>query len=100
MKDQDLSDADLDSLDLSTSKIVRRGPRLDRRLPLAFLRERQELTQVQVAKRAKMTQSDISRAEQRHDCRVSTLDRYAKALGGKLRLLIEIDGHLYPIALK
>jgi transcriptional regulator with XRE-family HTH domain len=77
-------------------RMIRRG----RRLSLAFLREQLHLTQVQVAKKAKLTQSDISRAEQRSDCRVSTLDRYAKALGGRLRLVIEIDGRPYAIALK
>ena len=91
---------DFEAIDLTQSKIIRRGPRLDRRLPLAFLRGRQKLTQVQVAKKAKLSQSDVSRAEQRSDCLVSTLDRYAKALGGTLRLVIEIKGHAYSIALQ
>jgi hypothetical protein len=28
------------------------------------------------------------------------LERYAKALGGALRLVIEIEGHAYPIGLQ
>lgn len=98
--DEDLSDEEFEALDLTKCKIVRRGPRLDRRLPLAFLHERRKLTQVQMAKKAKMTQNDVSRAERRGDCLVSTLERYARALGGKLRLVLEIDGHAYSISLR
>lgn len=100
MKDEDLSEAEFQALDLTKIKVIRRGPRLDRRLPLAFLRGRRKLTQVQVAKKAKLSQSDVSRAEQRSDCLVSTLERYAKALGGTLRLVIEIEGHAYSISLQ
>lgn len=69
------------------------------KLNLATLRERRGLTQEKLAKRAKITQSEISRTEQRDDCLVSTLERYAAALGGKLLLNIEIDGRRYPVAL-
>jgi hypothetical protein len=96
----DVSDEAIAALDLAKCKIVRQGPRLDRKLPLAVLRDRQDLTQAQVAKKARMTQSDVSRAEQRSDCLVSTLERYAKALGGKLRLVIEIGDHAYSIGLQ
>jgi transcriptional regulator with XRE-family HTH domain len=72
----------------------------NRHLSLAVLRVRQKLTQVQMAKKIKMSQSDVSRAEQREDCLVSTLDRYAKGLGGKLRLVIEIKGQAYTIGLQ
>lgn len=98
--DEDLPDEFFDTLDLTKCTIVRRGPRLDRRIPLTFLRERQKLTQVQVAEKAKMAQSDVSRCERRSDCRVSSLERYAKALGGKLRLVVELDGHAYSIMLR
>ena len=97
--DEDIDDAVMRSLDLTKCKIVRRGPRKDRKLPLAFLRGRKGLTQAQIAKRAKISQSEISRAELRSDCLVSTLERYAKALGGELQLTIELDGRSYPIVL-
>lgn len=75
----------------------------DRRDPkpckLALLREQQGLTQEKLAKRAKITQSEVSRTELRDDCLVSTLERYAAALGGKLLLHVEIDGQLYPVTL-
>ena len=73
--------------------------RLDRRIPLAFLRERLELTQMQLAKRAEITESEILRAEKQGDCMVSTMERYAKALGGELRLVIEIGDHAYSVSL-
>lgn len=98
--DEDIDDDILQSLDLTKCKIVRRGPRKDRRLPLAFLRGRKGLTQTQIAKRAKISQSEVSRAELRSDCLVSTLERYAKALGGELQLTIVLDGRSYPIVLR
>ena len=66
---------------------------------LALLREQRGLTQEKLAKRAKITQSEVSRTELRDDCLVSTLERYATALGGKLLLHVEIDGQLYPVTL-
>jgi transcriptional regulator with XRE-family HTH domain len=70
-----------------------------RTLTLALLREQRGLTQAKLARRAKITQSEVSRTEQREDCLVSTLERYATALGGELLLHVKIDGHLYPVTL-
>ena len=79
-----------------TRAIVRREERLGpKELPLADIREEQGLTQEKVAKRAKITQSEVSRTELRDDYLVSTLDRYAAALGGELSLLITINGQPY-----
>jgi transcriptional regulator with XRE-family HTH domain len=66
---------------------------------LADLREHRGLTQEKVAKRARITQSEVSRTELREDCRLSTLKRYAAALGGRLRVHVEFDGELYPVTL-
>jgi len=66
---------------------------------LALLREKRGLTQEKLAKRAKITQSEVSRTELREDCLVSTLERYAAALGGELLLHVKIDGQLYPVTL-
>lgn len=54
---------------------------------LAKLRRKMGLTQVEMARRIGMSQSDLSKLERRKDVRLSTLDAYAKALGGRLRLL-------------
>ena len=72
----------------------------DRKLALVTLRSKLDLTQGQLAKCAGVAQSEISRIEQRDDCLVSSLTRYAEALGGKLELHIEIDGRRYPIVLQ
>jgi len=85
--------------DVNSGKLIRRGPRKDLRIGLATLRGAQELTQAEVADRAHIDQGEVSRLEARGDCLVSTLERYAKAIGGTLKLVVEIDGRSYPIAL-
>ena len=86
--------------DFSRNTHWRPGVARERLYTLALLRGAYDLTQAQIAKRAKMTQSDVSRSEQRTDCLVSTLERYAKALGGRLRLVVEIDDRSYLLALQ
>ena len=70
-----------------------------KKLTLADLRHQQGLTQRHVAKRARITQSEVSRTELRDDCLVSTLERYASAIGGKLILHVEIEGRRYAVTL-
>ena len=77
------------------SVLARRRPAFT----LAVLREQRGLTQVKLARKAKIAQSAVSRTEQRADCLVSTLERYVTALGGKLLLHVEIDGQRYPVTL-
>ena len=56
---------------------------------LGAIRRDLGLTQAQVARRLRMTQSDVSKLERREDARLSTLLAYARALGG--RLLVTFD---------
>ena len=42
------------------------------------------LTQVELARRMRISQSDLSKLERRSDVRLSTLHAYAEALGGKI----------------
>ena len=58
---------------------------------LAALRRDLGLTQAQVARRLRMTQSDVSKLERRENARLSTLQAYARALGGRL-LVTFVDG--------
>jgi transcriptional regulator with XRE-family HTH domain len=54
------------------------------------LREMRKLvgkTQQDVAKLAKMAQSELSKTERREDHRLSTLRRYVQALGGELEVI-------------
>lgn len=66
---------------------------------LAELRTGRGLTQVQVASRAGMAQSDVSKLERRGDPRLSTIERYVTATGGRLRLVVEYPGARYEIRL-
>lgn len=65
-----------------------RGRRATERVGLAALRRRAGLTQVELAERMGIAQSDLSKLERRQDIRLSTLEAYARAVGAKLHLLI------------
>jgi len=69
------------------ARIVGRGLRKDRRLPLRALREAIGKTQLELAAEADMSQGDVSRLEQRADLKLSTLRRYVKALGGEVEFV-------------
>lgn len=70
---------DLPEIDVTKARILGRGLRKDRKLPLRALREGAGKTQGEVASLPGMDQSEISRVEQRDDLRLSTLRRYARA---------------------
>jgi hypothetical protein len=68
------------------------GGRQTREIGLTELRRELGLTQVEIADRAGMSQSDFSKLERRRDVRLSTLRSWVAALGGRLRLLVESHG--------
>lgn len=78
--------AEIPERDFSTAQVIGRGLRKDRRLPLRVLREIVGKAQAAVARKAEMDQSEISRVERRHDVRLSTLRRYARAFGAKIEV--------------
>lgn len=55
-------------------------------MTLQELRRGLDMTQVDAARAAEMTQSELSRLESRGDHRISTLRRYVEALGGRLEV--------------
>ena len=59
---------------------------------LAALRRERGLTQVELARRCGMSQSDLSKLERRGDVRLSTLRAHAEALGGSMRVLFVSEG--------
>jgi hypothetical protein len=61
-------------------------------LTLQELRRGLSKTQVDVARTAEMTQSELSRLESRGDHRISTLRRYVEALGGELEVAAIFGG--------
>ena len=85
---------DVPELDVKKARVLGRGLRKDRKLPLRALREASDKTQEEIAKAAGMDQSEISRVEQRDDLRLSTLRRYAKALDAELEIVAVLPtGH-------
>lgn len=58
-------------------------------MSLRALRKAMGKTQVEVAGKLGLKQENISRVEQRADMLLSTLDGYLRAVGGRLRLVVE-----------
>lgn len=72
-------------------------PQSDTRMSLRDVRKDLGRTQVQVAKEAGMSQGDLSRLERRSDHLLSTLERYAEALGGQLDVAVIRGERRYPL---
>jgi len=88
---------DADEIDLSKAKVIGRGLKMGRRFDLRSLRAALGKTQEDVAHTAKMAQGDVSRLEARKDIKLSTLERYAKALGGELEVVVRVGDRKYRI---
>ena len=61
-------------------------------LDLKDLREALDLTQVELAARVGVTQSQLSKLERRKNHRIATLRRYVVALGGSLEINAIVGG--------
>lgn len=61
------------------------------------LRKAQGLTQVEMAERLEIDQTQVSRMEKRTDHRVENLARFVEAMGGKLCVEVEIGGRRYRL---
>ena len=68
-------------------------------LSLQELRNAMRLTQAELAKRLGVGQDTISRAEQRADMLLSTLQGYVEAMGGRLALVAELPNRP-PVRIK
>lgn len=78
-----------------------RGRELVQEYTLRQVREAVSLTQAAVAKAASTTQDQVSKIERRDDLMVSTLEKHIAALGGTLRISVEIPGRSpIPLSLK
>lgn len=62
------------------------------RMELAELRRLAGKTQVQLARKARMHQGELSRAERRKDHLISTVRRYVEALGGEIEIVARLKG--------
>jgi ribosome-binding protein aMBF1 (putative translation factor) len=86
---------DLQKRKMSPERIARVQAEVDatvREMDLRMLREAAGLTQEQLAERIDMAQSDLSKFERREDHRIATLRRYVSALGGRLKIVAELNG--------
>ena len=77
-------------VDLAGGKKVRSSVRSRSAMNLQQLREHVRKTQGDVARKAAVTQPQLSRIEGRRDHLVSTLRKYVRALGGDIRVVAEI----------
>ena len=69
-------------------------------LPLAELRNAQNITQVELAKRVNIDQSAVSKVEHRTDMYLSTLGDVIRAMGGQLELTARFpSGDVHILAL-
>jgi transcriptional regulator with XRE-family HTH domain len=68
-------------------------------LSLQELRKAMRLTQAELAKRLGVRQDTISRAEQRADMLLSTLQSHVEAMGGRLALVAELP-NCPPVRIK
>lgn len=55
--------------------------------------------QSDIARATEMTQGDVSRLEARQDVKISTLARYASALGGSVEVAVVVGGRRYRLDL-
>lgn len=74
----------------ASARVTQRAKKELEELTLRELRMGLSLTQQQVADKADMTQSELSRLESRSDHRISTLRRYVEALGGELEISVVV----------
>ena len=70
----------------SRARSEARAEAMLRELPLSELREAQNLTQAELAKRLKIGQEAVSKLEHRADMYLSTLSNFIRAAGGSLEL--------------
>lgn len=90
-----------DGVDVELSKltVTGRGRLVGKaRIGLASLRAVGRLTQVDMAARMDVTQTQVSKIEAGEDWRLSTLRRYAEALGGQLEVTVSLGGRRYRVA--
>ena len=88
-------------IDVTRAKVVRRGPRPDRKvkLPLRALREAAGKTQAELGAALGSDQAEVSKLERRKDMLLSTLQRYAEALGASCEVAFVFPtGHRIVVA--
>lgn len=77
------------------SRLILSGSDIFNNLPsigeaLRFLREKRNLYQYDIASRLSIAQKNVCVIEKREDLYISTLKKYVEALGGTLRVTVEL----------
>jgi transcriptional regulator with XRE-family HTH domain len=67
-------------------------------MDLRALREAAGLTQVQMAPLLQMTQSELSRFERREDHRMTMIRRFVTALGGTMKIVVQVRNKSITLA--
>lgn len=85
----------------SQARSEARAQAMLKELPLSELREAQQLTQAELAKRLNIGQHAVSKLEHRADMYLSTLSDFVRAAGGSLELTARFpSGDVHPIRLQ
>jgi transcriptional regulator with XRE-family HTH domain len=85
----------------SRARSEARAQAMLKELPLSELREAQQLTQAELAKRLNIGQDAVSKLEHRADMYLSTLSDFIRAAGGSLELTARFpSGHVHLICLQ
>ena len=66
--------------------VARERAKLEFAMKLQTVREARDRSQEALARTMEVSQANISRIEQQNDLKLSTLDRYIEALGGRLEV--------------
>lgn len=64
---------------------------------LSKIRTAAGLSQEEMARRLNVDQAQVSRIEKRSDARVSTIARYVRAAGGKLRVVADMPAGMFEL---
>jgi DNA-binding XRE family transcriptional regulator len=97
VRDETLAEDDGLDVDVTKLRVVGRGVYANKRIGLGSVRAVKGVTQVEMASRMGITQTQVSKIEAGEDHLVSTLRRYAKALGGAVEVAIVVDGRRYLV---
>jgi transcriptional regulator with XRE-family HTH domain len=71
--------------------------KLTKEMALHEIRTAAGLSQDEMAARLKVGQAQVSKIESRNDVRVSTIAKYLRAAGGRLRMVADLDGRLIEL---
>jgi hypothetical protein len=88
---------DMPEVDFNRANRIVRSRKGRERLPLAAVRNAVGKTRVEVAEATGVPEAEISRVESGEALLLSSLTRYAQALGGEIEVAIVIDGRRYLI---